>query len=363
MQIIPTHSGKGAELGTVASSCHTPNSHTNSVLADFYQRLPPVPRCTDHLRQPHRRREKDQAATFRYVQYNEQTHIATLLVDVDHPEAAARHIDQDAPPPNIIIINPANGHAQYAYFIRAVYLGKGQGKKGRSHSKAALDRKRLLDEVQHGLSTWLGGDPSFCGYLATTKNPLHPDWRTLTLHGREYTLSELWLSLPPYVTASAPRKAEKTPAKPAAAQPTPTGRNPQLFGKLCGWAASRVSSYRKTTAQGRKAATWRRERAALLENPAYRTFEQAVIHQAEDLNTYTPPVEDVADMAERVACWAWTEANSPKRKPDRQRREDLKSWDRPTLTPEQRAANQQAGRQAAGQTKRNATRERIIQGI
>lgn len=132
-----------------------------STLAQFYEDLATNPYCTNEKGFSHIR-TKSHAIKHAYIQPNHPNVCRWLVFDIDDPQALFVFSDKGLPRPQIIIKNPENGHAHYAY-----KLTKPVGEGGKSSTKAL----KYLSSVQHALRLALGADRSYGGNLI--KNPCH----------------------------------------------------------------------------------------------------------------------------------------------------------------------------------------------
>lgn len=174
--------------------------------------LPEKPYCTDEKGVTYIR-SKPYAIVKAYVQPNTPYKTRWLVFDLDHTDAIHSWYDADVPPPQIIIVNPKNGHAHYCY--KLTYPVAKQG-------VFNPDTVRYLDNVQKALCLALSADANFHGNLI--KNPAHAQWDTyITGSAPSYTLGEL----AEYLDLSALTTDPKTTA--TVANDDSYGRNCNLF--------------------------------------------------------------------------------------------------------------------------------------
>nr|WP_181716747.1 replication initiation protein [Psychrobacter sp.]QJS05146.1 replication protein RepA [Psychrobacter sp.] len=151
-----------------------------STLAQFYADLATNPYCTNDKGFSHIR-TKSHAITHAYIQPNHPEIIKWLVFDIDDPQALFAYHDNNLPRPQIIIKNPENGHAHYAYRLTTPV-----GNWRKSSQKAM----RYFASVQKALRLALGADKSYGGNLV--KNPCHTSHEVyLTGSKPSYTLAEL----------------------------------------------------------------------------------------------------------------------------------------------------------------------------
>lgn len=129
-------------------------------LADGLQRLP-----------------RDDALLHRHISLNGKVWLGWLVFDVDHPDAAHAHERGGLPSPNIIVVNPNNGHAHVAYRLSIPI------------KRSAATAFAFYDDVRRGLRRRLGADRNYHG--PTAKNPLHCSWRTTWARSTPYSLEDL----------------------------------------------------------------------------------------------------------------------------------------------------------------------------
>jgi Replicase family len=137
-----------------------------SLRSSFHTPIPRKPYCTDHLDQGLHIRSRQTALTRRYVQMNGPLAHKWMLHDIDTPGAALAYRDAVLPAPNIIMINPDNGHAHIAYLLET-----GVARSANSR----LAPLRYLAAVERGFARRLGADRNYAGLVA--KNSIHPHWR------------------------------------------------------------------------------------------------------------------------------------------------------------------------------------------
>lgn len=130
-------------------------------LRQFYDDLANKPYCTNEKGSIFVRSKK-QAIKHRFIQPNHPCVIKWLVFDIDHPDALFTFIDTGLPKPQVIIKNPKNGHAHYAYRMTTpVGIGGNSSTRAESYLKAVRD----------ALGEALGADPGYSGNLI--KNPCY----------------------------------------------------------------------------------------------------------------------------------------------------------------------------------------------
>lgn len=101
-----------------------------------------------------------------YLQLNQPSQAHWLQLDIDRPAASHAWQDCNLPPPTYVVVNPANGHAQYGYALAEPVCV----------TEAARPKPlAYLAAIEYAYNRALNADVAFRGPLA--KNPLHPAWR------------------------------------------------------------------------------------------------------------------------------------------------------------------------------------------
>lgn len=181
------------------------------VLSQFYDDIANKPYCSNDKSFSHIR-TKSHAIKHAYIQPNHPAICKWLVFDIDDPHALFVFADKLLPRPQIIIKNPSNGHAHYAYKLTTPV-----GLWGESSVKAI----QYLSAVQQALRKALGADRSYGGNLI--KNPCHSEHETyLTGSQPSYTLAELAEYLNLYEPIS----------EPSASNDEGYGRNVSVFNHV-----------------------------------------------------------------------------------------------------------------------------------
>lgn len=157
------------------------SSEKNPILGIFYERLPQKPYCSDNAALFGLYiRTKRTAVKRQQIQFNPPWCKAWLTYDIDNSNATTAWVDKNAPMPNMVVINPDNGHAHAYYGLITPVL---------THNTAHIAPLRYAAAVDIALTARLGADPGFAGLIG--KNPLHPHWQTIFLRSQLYDLDEL----------------------------------------------------------------------------------------------------------------------------------------------------------------------------
>ena len=150
------------------------------VLCALYDDLPDKPYCSlakgACFVEP-----KSHAITKNYIQPNHPAVTRWLWFDLDYANALTAYYDNNLPIPNVIIVNPDNGHAHVGYRIR-----EGVGMTGQSR----LAPINFLRAVYYSLRRALGADAGYVGNLI--KNPFVGGmWHVYITSVTDYDLIDL----------------------------------------------------------------------------------------------------------------------------------------------------------------------------
>lgn len=243
-----------------------------AVLDHFRDTAPRRAFCTDYPRDGQYMRPRSVALLHRHIQPNTSGLVRWLVFDIDRSDAAYRWQDVNACPPSLVMVNPANGHAHFAYALQAPV------------PRTEISRIRplqYLSAIEEGTRRRLGADPGYSGGLI--KTPGHPAWRTLSFGG-VYSLSELaeWCDLP------SPLEMRRMAANQDYAG---LGRNCTLFEHVRKQAYQDVRKF------------WR--------PGGYEAFRDHCLVLAESLNRFTQPLpqSEIRSIARSIAKWVWQRFN------------------------------------------------------
>lgn len=145
----------------------------------FESNLPGRPYCTDDLGCLFIRL-KDNAIKRRYIQPNKPPDLRWFLYDMDTENAALEWQDRNAPTPNIIVLNPDNGHGHYFYGLECPVF---------TQDGTRINPYRYAAAVDVALTGQLKADPGYSKLIA--KNPLNKHWKTLYPYDLSYDLKKL----------------------------------------------------------------------------------------------------------------------------------------------------------------------------
>ncbi|PKO82569.1 MAG: hypothetical protein CVU19_01035 [Betaproteobacteria bacterium HGW-Betaproteobacteria-13] len=197
--------------------------------------------------------------------------------DVSLDTARWYYEDVLAPPPNIIVINPKNGHAHYYYALMTPVV-RGENARRRPQDFA--------DAVYRGLGAMLDADPDYRGLIG--RNPLHPAHISFTPCERPYELAEL----DEYVSDRRAGRAWLKAAREAGRDVNSRGRNCTIFDATRRWAYQWVDQYRHV-------------------NSGFDVFASACMRHAEALNVFPGhtngalPFGEIKSIARSVSTWVW----------------------------------------------------------
>lgn len=234
----------------------------------FIEALPNRPYCSRDLSRGLVIRPQRTALQHPYIQINVPWSRRYLIFDVDYRGGALAAYDANLPPPNIAIINPANGHAHLVYTL---------AKPVHNTALARSSPLSYLAAIERGFVRRLPADWRYAGLIA--KNPLHPAWQTSWGAAEPYGLANLADALFPRDMASDGRPDIEFGL----------GRNCTLFDQLRAIAYHEVRSFKRQSAS--------------LED-----FRACLFQEAEKLNQQFPvplPVQELNSIAASVAKWVW----------------------------------------------------------
>ena len=237
----------------------------SEVLETFKQRLPSHLFATDDFALGLRFYEKAKALEKAIIQANAKHSITWLVFDVDTSTASTDWLDRQVPPPNIMCVNPTNGHGHYYYGLKVPV---------HNYNHASDKAKKYLAYIDNSLTHTLDADPGYAKLLS--KNPLNKKWLTEILNTDLYELAELETGF--NVKIDYRKKPESIGY----------GRNCILFERVRRWAYKERRSYNTYF--------------------NYDFFYHAVLSRALQCNTeFNPPLphSEVRATAKSIAKWTW----------------------------------------------------------
>ena len=235
---------------------------------DFPNLIPSRPYCADDLSDGLQIRSKPHALRKRHLQLNGPSSFQWMPHDIDRSGAYFAHDEANLPPPNVIMVNPENGHAHAAYLMESPVA---------RHNMARLEPLRFYAACERGVARRLDADRCYTGLIA--KNPIHKDWRTEWRRERPYTLAEIESHL-----FERDMRPDPTPETTFGA-----GRNVTVFDEL------RHIAYREVRAFKRDGA-------------GFDQWFDRCIKLAMALNMQFPramKISEVRAIAKSVAKWTW----------------------------------------------------------
>lgn len=164
------------------------------ILLDFYDDLPLKPYCSP-VKGVCYVNPKERAIDEHYIQPNHPAVTKWLCFDIDHPDALFSYYYNNVPTPNLIIVNPDNGHAHACYRLKEPV-----GLTGESRIKPI----NYMRAVYYALRRALGADAGYVGNLI--KCPFASRmWQVYVNGNRGYDLKDLgdMLDLEPLPTKTA----------------------------------------------------------------------------------------------------------------------------------------------------------------
>lgn len=116
-----------------------------------------------------------------YIQPNHPAVIRWLCFDIDRPNALLAYYDNNTPVPNLIMVNPENGHAHVCFRLRVEVGLTGESR---------LAPINYMRAVYYALRLALGADAGYVGNLI--KNPFAERmWQVYISGTKDYDLKEL----------------------------------------------------------------------------------------------------------------------------------------------------------------------------
>jgi len=149
--------------------------------------------------------------------------LTALRFDIDSEGGGAAWIEAELPAPNLVVVNPRNGHAHLIYLLGAwVQTDFSDSRR--------LKVVRYAAAIERAYTAALGADPAYTGRFH--HNPLSDAYVTKIGRDTPYSLDELAR----YVDLNEPA-LKKNP-------PTGIGRNVETFDRLRRWAYVAVADWR-----------------------------------------------------------------------------------------------------------------------
>jgi Replicase family/Primase C terminal 1 (PriCT-1) len=284
----------------------TGKAWTTTALERFARTLPFRVHATNNFQRGTYYQTREEALDKAEIAPDPPGWITALRFDVDTENGGAAWIDAELPPPNLVILNPQNGHAHLVYLLGGwVRTDFGSG---------SLKVVRYAAAIERAYAAALGADIGYSGRFQ--HNPLSGKYATQIGRNEPYSLDEL----AQYVELDAPLPKRRSPLG--------ISRNVELFDRLRHWAYAAVADWRTGNFDEWHAAV--RTRAGQI---------------AADIGAESPrgplPENEVGHTAKSVAKWVW----------------NCYTGDAPPLLKAARAAAKRE-RERARQASREATRGR-----
>jgi len=203
--------------------------------------------------------------------------LTALRFDIDTEGGGAAWIEAELPAPNLVVVNPHNGHAHLIYLLGA-WVQTDFGDPSR------LKVIRYAAAIERAYTAALGADSAYAGRFH--HNPLSDAYVTKVGRDKPYSLTEL----AQYVDLTGP------PPKKSA--PTGIGRNVEIFDRLRRWAYTAVSDWRMTS--GRTGSVYEAWCRAVTD----RAGQIADVVGAESPRGPLK-ANEVGHIAKSVARWVW----------------------------------------------------------
>ncbi len=149
--------------------------------------------------------------------------LTALRFDIDTEGGGAAWIEAELPAPNLVVVNPRNGHAHLVYLLGAwVQTDFGDSRR--------LKVVRYAAAIERAYTAALGADPAYTGRFQ--HNPLSDAYVTKIGRDAPYSLDELAR----YVDLNEPALKKNLPIG--------IGRNVETFDRLRRWAYVAVADWR-----------------------------------------------------------------------------------------------------------------------
>lgn len=237
----------------------------------FYDSLPKRPYATDDFGYGVQIQPKKSAINKKHLSLNHKYITQWVTFDIDRTGAVADFLydTTGVQTPNLVVENPANGHAHFLYKLQTpVYRSE----------NASIKPINYLSAIYAEMRGLLGADTAYTGLIS--KNPMHDHWRTQELRIKPYSLADLArnLDLDATVTRTAKISADEAYYE---------GRNVKMFNDLREWSYVAIREYRGKT---------------------YEQWLQACIDRCMQLNellVYKLGYSEVKQISKSVSKFAW----------------------------------------------------------
>lgn len=294
----------------------------------FIQHTPKRPRATDRLGQNAPYMQKRAALECANIQLQPAEMRGSIAADMDQGTALSIVLEMDFPRPQLIMVNPENGHAHPIWQLEdAVPFGQNFRRKPQT---AFMD-------LQRQVTLLYSADPGYGHYMV--KTPGHSRWETLVHDVAPYSLSELFEAMPAGIAKQASAKAGRVQHG--------EGRHQTLFdiGRL--WAYGEI---KRAVKRGQTLEQWK----------------LTVTAEFLNLNAFAEPLpaSQVRSLARRVAQYCWDNTDRLNGSVlDGEKRSLTKSWQREAVEPEYAKARMQQGALYTNAARRNKSEDAVFQAL
>ena len=161
------------------------------ILDRYYDSLPDRPYYKDKVSDRRIIAEKALSIKHRHIQTNSPFKVSWLVYDIDREGAGLEPLFTDSPVPNIVAVNPDNGHAHYFYGLEnGVLLNTIKTKNGNVvNPRIRKHPLQFLAAIDIGMTYKLEADPSYNKVMS--KNPHCDHWKVSIWRDWLYDLPEL----------------------------------------------------------------------------------------------------------------------------------------------------------------------------
>lgn len=262
------------------------STRSSNLKNQFPAYLPELLYCSDDLKKYGvRLRFKTGGIRRKYIQFNDPWNLQWMLFDLDYQGARLAHEEFNVCPPNIIIENPTNQHAHYAYLMETTIFN------GTNSRKTPIE---YFNDLRRGMTKRLHADSHFTHFIA--KNPLHQDWHVIFLRDRPVSLYEIndWLN---------PTDKRKVLKERSTLTTSGEEHRYYLFEAIRHKAYKKVISFKRNGNTEEQFIEW--------------NFNQLM---EINLQSVEPtPIKKLSRMAERVGSWVWRHFHADDRLSETQR--------------------------------------------
>jgi len=192
-------------------------------LERFAQTLPFRVHATDDFRRGAHRERREVARSMAEIAPDPPGWLTALRFDIDTEGGGAAWIEAELPTPNLIVINPRNGHAHLVYLL-------GGWVQTDFSDPRRLKVVRYAAAIERAYTAALGADPAYTGRFQ--HNPLSDAYVTKIGRDAPYSLDELAR----YVDLNESSQKKRPPIG--------IGRNVETFNQLRRWAYVAVTDWR-----------------------------------------------------------------------------------------------------------------------